>query len=317
MTATAGGTRPRTGPVAPRRRRRPGLVLAGAGASPWSRRCWPASGWAPSRCRRAPSSSPCSTGAAPPACDLSGGLSATQEAVLLQLRLPRVRPRRPGRRRAGHLRRRPTRASSATRWPTRTCSARRPAPGWARRWSSPTRRPQTLGPFGIVPLAAFVGALVGVGCALALGTAAGGSHSATLLLAGVAVAAFLAAGADPRPAAEHRRPARGLRLAARPARPRAVVRRRAGAALPRPVVPRAAVLRPRRWTCSPSGTTRPARWACTPAGCGCWSSSPPRWPPPSAVAVSGLIGFVGLVVPHIARRFVGGSQRPRAAASRC
>src|SRR3712207_3587449 len=27
----------------------------------------------------------------------------------------------------------------------------------------------------------------------------------------------------------------------------------------------------------------------------------------SAVAVSGLIGFVGLVVPHIARRFVGGS----------
>ena len=31
---------------------------------------------------------------------------------------------------------------------------------------------------GIVPLAAFVGALVGVGCALALGTAAGGSQSA-------------------------------------------------------------------------------------------------------------------------------------------
>jgi ABC-type Fe3+-siderophore transport system permease subunit len=27
----------------------------------------------------------------------------------------------------------------------------------------------------------------------------------------------------------------------------------------------------------------------------------------SAVAVSGLIGFVGLVVPHIARRLVGGS----------
>ena len=78
----------------------------------------------------------------------------------------------------------PTRASSATRWPTPTCSVPRPAPGWAPPWSSPTRRRSRSGPFGIVPLAAFVGALVGVGCALALGTAAGGSHSATLLLAG-------------------------------------------------------------------------------------------------------------------------------------
>ena len=33
----------------------------------------------------------------------------------------------------------------------------------------------------------------------------------------------------------------------------------------------------------------------------------------AAVAVSGLIGFVGLVVPHIVRRLVGGSLRPRAA----
>src|SRR3954463_588547 len=49
-------------------------------------------------------------------------------------------------------------------------------------------------PVGIVPLAAFAGALIGVGCALALGTVAGGSHSPTLLLAGIAVAAFLAAG---------------------------------------------------------------------------------------------------------------------------
>src|SRR3954471_21655265 len=52
---------------------------------------------------------------------------------------------------------------------------------------------QHLGPFGIIPLAAFAGALLGVGCALLLGTAAGGSQSATLLLAGVAVASFLAA----------------------------------------------------------------------------------------------------------------------------
>jgi iron complex transport system permease protein len=52
---------------------------------------------------------------------------------------------------------------------------------------------QSLGPVGLVPLAAFAGALLGVGFAVLLGSAAGGSHSPTLLLAGVAVAAFLSA----------------------------------------------------------------------------------------------------------------------------
>ena len=51
-------------------------------------------------------------------------------------------------------------------------------------------------------------------------------------------------GADPRAAAEHRRPARGLRLAARPTRPGPVVRRRPGAPLPGHRPGGAAVLRP-------------------------------------------------------------------------
>ena len=39
----------------------------------------------------------------------------------------------------------------------------------------------------------------------------------------------------------------------------------------------------------------------------CWRS--PRWRPPPAVAIAGLIGFVGLVVPHVVRLVVGPSAR--------
>lgn len=48
-------------------------------------------------------------------------------------------------------------------------------------------------PFGIIPLAAFAGALIGVATAYALGRSAGGRSPVTLILAGVAVAAFLTA----------------------------------------------------------------------------------------------------------------------------
>src|SRR3954468_23990571 len=57
--------------------------------------------------------------------------------------------------------------------------------------------PQSAGPFGTVPVAAFVGALFGVGLAYLLGAAAsragGGGGTATLLLAGIAVSSFLTA----------------------------------------------------------------------------------------------------------------------------
>ena len=57
---------------------------------------------------------------------------------------------------------RPTRASSGTRSPTRTCSALRRAPGSARRSSSPTTSAATAG-LDLRPVAAFVGATLGVG----------------------------------------------------------------------------------------------------------------------------------------------------------
>ena len=124
---------------------------------------------------------------------LSGGLSGTEEAVLLQLRLPRVLLAAlvgAGLAIAGAAYQGVFRNPLADPYLLGAAAGA----GLGATLVIAYSPAQTIGPFGIVPLAAFVGALVGVGCALALGTAAGGSHSATLLLAGVAVAAFLAAG---------------------------------------------------------------------------------------------------------------------------
>ena len=190
MTATAGGTRPRTGPVVPRRRRRPGLVLAGAAAALVAALL--AGIWV-GALALPPGAVVVTLLDRLPGLDLAGGLSPTQEAVLLQLRLPRVVL-------AALVGAGLAISGGAYQGVFRNPLADPYLLGAAAGAGlgatlviaySPT---ETLGPFGIVPLAAFVGALVGVGCALALGTAAGGSHSATLLLAGVAVAAFLAAG---------------------------------------------------------------------------------------------------------------------------
>ena len=154
------------------------------------------------------------------------------------------------------------------------------------------------GPFGIVPLAAFAGALVGVGCALALGTAAGGSHSPTLLLAGIAVAAFLAAGADPRAAAEHRRPARRSTAGSSASSARA---QWSDIALVLPYlgvgVRRAAAAAAAPSTCSPSATTRPRSLGVHPGRLRLLVIVAASLATAAAVAVSGLIGFVGLVVP--------------------
>ncbi len=84
--------------------------------------------------------------------------------------------------------------SSATRSPTRTCSASPPGPGSASRsWSSSTAEGSDL-PFA-APLAAFVGALAAVALTYVLGVTGGGARvsTASLILAGVAVASFLTA----------------------------------------------------------------------------------------------------------------------------
>jgi iron complex transport system permease protein len=168
---------------------------------------------------------------------------------------------------------------------------------------SPT---ETLGPFGIVPLAAVVGALVGVGCALALGTAAGGSHSATLLLAGVAVAAFLAAGQTlvQQQNTDDLREVYGWLLG------------QLGRAqwsdvvlvLPY-LVPSCLVLLfcGRPLDVLAVGDDEAGALGVHPGRVRLLVILAASMATASAVAVSGLIGFVGLVVPHIARRFVGGS----------
>ena len=167
MTATAGRARSDSAQQAPRRRR-PGLVMAGAGvalvaallAGVWVGALpLPPGGVVGTLLDRLPG------------LDLSGGLSPTQEAVLLQLRLPRVVL-------AALVGAGLAISGAAYQGVFRNPLADPYLLGAAAGAGlgatlviaySPS---QTLGPFGIVPLAAFVGALIGVGCALLLGTAA-------------------------------------------------------------------------------------------------------------------------------------------------
>ncbi len=167
-----------------------------------------------------------------------------------------------------------------------------------------------VGPIAVTPLAAFVGALGGVGLAYALGAAAGrgGGGSATLLLAGVAVASFLTA-AQTMVQQTHTDDLRqvyswilgqlgnsqwsDLALLAPYAVVSCGVLLGASRALDVLAVgddeAQALGVRPRRvrfvvLLAASLGTA-------------------------AAVAVSGLIGFVGLVVPHVVRRLVGVSYR--------
>ncbi len=165
---------------------------------------------------------------------------------------------------------------------------------------------QTLGPFGVVPVAAFAGALIGVGAALALGAAAGGAHSATLLLAGIAVASFLAAAQT----LVQQQNTEDLRqvyawLLGQLGRaswsdvwlvlpylgPALVVLLFCGRALDVLAV----------------GDDEAASLGVHPGRLRLLVVLAASLATASAVAVSGLIGFVGLVVPHIARRLVGSS----------
>lgn len=210
--------------------------------------------------------------------DLPGGLEGTQAAVLLQLRLPRV--------------------VLAVLVGAALAIA---GAGYQGVFRNPLADPyllgaaagaglgatltiayapvQSLGPVGLVPLAAFAGALLGVGCALALGTVAGGSHSPTLLLAGIAVAAFLSAAQTlvQQQNTDDLREIYGWMIGQLGSSRWSDI----ALVLPTSASPaRSCSSAAGPSTCWPSATTRPPRWACTRAGCGCWSSSPRRWPPP-------------------------------------
>jgi iron complex transport system permease protein len=163
---------------------------------------------------------------------------------------------------------------------------------------------------GGVPAAAFVGALTGVLLAYGLGSVAGrgGGGSATLLLAGVAVTSFLAA-------------AQTLVQQANAETLREVyswILGQLGAGQWSDVVmvlPYAAVsslvllLSGRALDVLAVGDDEASTLGVRPGLVRLLVLLAASLGTAAAVAVSGLIGFVGLVVPHIVRRLVGGSYR--------
>ena len=164
----------------------------------------------------------------------------------------------------------------------------------------------SLGPVGLVPLAAFAGALLGVGAALLLGTAAGGSHSATLLLAGVAVASFLAAAQTlvQQQNTDDLREVYGWLLGqlgrAQWSDVVLVLPHLGVACLVLLLCGRALDVLAVGDDEARSLGVHPGRLRLLVVVAASLATA-------SAVAVSGLIGFVGLVVPHVVRRLVGGS----------
>ncbi|MFN0280726.1 MAG: FecCD family ABC transporter permease, partial [Kineosporiaceae bacterium] len=170
--------------------------------------------------------------------------------------------------------------------------------------------PQGIGPVGTLPIAAFVGALAGVGLAYGLGTVAarGQGGSATLLLAGVAVAAFLTALQTlvQQSNTDNLRQVYGWILGQLGTAdwPQLVM------VLPYMVVSTAVMLFSARAldvlaVGDDEATTlgiRPRRVRLAVLVAASLGTA-------AAVAVSGLIGFVGLVVPHVVRRLAGGSYR--------
>jgi ABC-type Fe3+-siderophore transport system permease subunit len=165
---------------------------------------------------------------------------------------------------------------------------------------------QSIGPIGIVPVAAFVGALVGVGCAVALGTVAGGSHTPTLLLAGVAVAAFLAAAQTlvQQQNTDDLREIYGWLLG------QLGNSQWSDVVLVLPYLGVACLvllLCGRALDVLAVGDDEASSLGVHPGRLRLLVILAASLATATAVAVSGLIGFVGLVVPHIVRRLVGGS----------
>jgi iron complex transport system permease protein len=172
--------------------------------------------------------------------------------------------------------------------------------------------PTGFGPIGTVPAAAFAGALGGVGLAYVLGTVAGraggGTSAMTLLLAGIAVSSFLTA-IQTFVQQAHTDQLRSVyswilgQLGGSSWSDLAQV-------LPYAVVSVVVLLSSTRAldvlaVGDEEATTlglRPQRVRLVVLAAASLATA-------AAVAVSGLIGFVGLVVPHIVRRLAGGSYR--------
>jgi iron complex transport system permease protein len=172
--------------------------------------------------------------------------------------------------------------------------------------------PTSVGPLGTVPAAAFAGALLGVGLAYLLGTlagrAGGGSGTGTLLLAGVAVTSFLTA-------------IQTFVQQAHSDNLRAVYSwilgqlgtadwQQLGEVLPYAAVSVAVLLgSTRALDVLAVGDDEAATLGLHPRRVRLVVLAAASLATAAAVAVSGLIGFVGLVVPHVVRRLAGGSYR--------
>jgi iron complex transport system permease protein len=170
--------------------------------------------------------------------------------------------------------------------------------------------PQGIGGIEALPVAAFVGALAGVGLAYGVGTAAGRGQggSATLLLAGVAVASFLTAVQTlvQQAHTDNLRQVYGWILG------------QLGTAdwpqlamvLPYMAVSTAVMLgSARALDVLAVGDDEAATLGIRPRRVRFVVLVAASLGTAAAVAVSGLIGFVGLVVPHIVRRLAGGTYR--------
>lgn len=165
-----------------------------------------------------------------------------------------------------------------------------------------------LGPLPLVPMAAFAGALGGVMAAYLLGRTAGGGGTASLLLAGVAVSSFLSAVQTLVQQAEISDLQRvyswllgGLG--------------RGGWDDLRLIAPYAVVSLAVLLVCAylldliALGDDKAVSLGLNPALVRLVVVSAASLATAAAVAVSGLIGFVGIVVPHIVRRLVGPGYR--------
>nr|WP_218909432.1 iron ABC transporter permease [Nocardiopsis sinuspersici] len=163
-------------------------------------------------------------------------------------------------------------------------------------------------PRALVPVAAFLGALLGVFAAYLLGSAAGGGGTASLVLAGVAVSSFLSAAQTLVQQMEIDELQRifawllgglgrggwdDVRLVAPYAVAGLVVLLACGYLLDMLSL----------------GDDKAVSLGLNPAAVRVVVISAASLATAAAVSVSGLIGFVGIVVPHIVRRMVGSSYR--------
>ncbi len=170
--------------------------------------------------------------------------------------------------------------------------------------------PASLGQTGAIPMAAFAGALTGVGLAYALGAVASrsGGGSAALVLSGVAVASFLTAVQTlvQQAHAETLQQVYSWILGRLGTGQWSDVR----LVLPYAVVSTVVLLLAgRALDVLAVGDDEAATLGIRPARVRFVVLVGASLGTASAVAVSGLIGFVGLVVPHIVRRLAGGSYR--------